>query len=188
MAEDAQRPDEDDLDEDLEDSEAPSSSGAEAVAASSASEAGSDESGSAQRRSSQSAAHPSPRRSSRLWWALPILMLVEFYFYGHDGRLEVCVGVQDETDFSLVGQERTDENRWKFPRCETRLNLGLRTHEQEKTDEALKIACRGATIFRHQGEAKACVAGEKGWQHHVEGSFVPPWDPAYYEHLFWFLR
>ena len=128
------------------------------------------------------------RWTSRLWWALPILMVVEFYAYGHNGRLEVCVGKQGHTDFSLVGQERTDDNRWKFPRCETRLNLGLRSQYDEKVAEGTKVACRGATIFRHQGEAKACVAAEQGWEHRVDASFVPPWDPAYYEHLFWFLQ
>lgn len=131
---------------------------------------------------------PAPRRASRLWWALPILMLVEFYVYGHNGRLEICVGKEGDTDFSLVGQERTDANRWKFPRCETRENLGLRSQQEERVKEGVEAACRGATIFRHQGEAKACIAGEQGWQHRVQGRFVPPWDPAYYRHLFWFLQ
>ena len=128
------------------------------------------------------------RRASRLWWALPILMVIEFYVYGHNGRLEICVGKEGDTDFSLVGQERTDANRWKFPRCETRENLGLRSQHDAKVKEGIEAACRGATIFRHQGEAKVCVAGEQGWQHRVEGRFVPPWDPAYYRHLFWFLQ
>ncbi|MCA9655881.1 MAG: hypothetical protein H6712_12385 [Myxococcales bacterium] len=138
-----------------------------------------------------SASAPAARKkgwSSRLWWALPILMIVEFYAYGRDGRLQICVGKQGHTDFALVGHERTDENRWKFPRCETRLNLGLRSQYDERVAEGIKVACRGATIFRHQGEAKACVAGEQGWEHRVDASFVPPWDPAYYEHLFWFLQ
>lgn len=138
----------------------------------------------------EAAPAPSPvrRRASRLWWALPILMLVEFYVYGHNGRLEICVGKEGDTDFSLVGQERTDANRWKFPRCETRENLGLRSQQEERVKEGIEAACRGATIFRNQGEAKVCVAGEQGWQHRVQGRFVPPWDPAYYRHLFWFLQ
>ncbi len=131
---------------------------------------------------------PVRRRASKLWWALPILMLVEFYVYGHNGRLEICVGKEGDTDFALVGQERTDQNRWKFPRCETRENLGLRSHYGERVQEGVEAACRGATIFRHQGESKACIAGEKGWQHRVEGHFVWPWDPSYYRHLFWFLQ
>jgi hypothetical protein len=142
--------------------------------------------------SAASAPSPKPtpvrRRASRLWWALPILMLVEFYVYGHNGRLEICVGKEGDTDFALVGQERTDANRWKFPRCETRENLGLRSQYDAKVTEGIEAACRGATIFRHQGEAKACAAGEQGWQHRVQGHFVPPWDPAYYRHLFWFLQ
>lgn len=127
------------------------------------------------------------RRASRLWWALPILLVAELYVYGHHGRIEVCVGKEGDTDFSLVGQERTDDNRWKFPRCETRDNLGLRSQYDAGVEEATKAACRGATIFRHQGQAKACVAGEQGWQHRVDARFVPPWDPAYYRHLFWFF-
>lgn len=141
-------------------------------------------------RETKPAATPAParRRASKLWWALPILMLVEFYVYGHNGRLEICVGKEGDTDFSLVGQERTDANRWKFPRCETRENLGLRSQYDERVKEGIEAACRGATIFRHQGESKACAAGEQGWQHRVDGHFVPPWDPAYYRHLFWFLQ
>lgn len=127
-------------------------------------------------------------RFSWLWWALPVLMVVEFYAYGRGGRLEICVGKQGETDFALVGQARTDDNRWKFPRCETRENLGLRSQYDAKVAEGIEVACRGATVFRHQGEAKACVAGEQGWEHRVESHFVPPWDPAYYRHLFWFLQ
>jgi hypothetical protein len=130
----------------------------------------------------------SPRRgAAKLWWALPVLMVIEFYAYGRNGRIDVCVGMEGETDFALVGTERTDDNRWRFPRCETRHDLGLRSSKDEKIEEALRVACRGATIFRHQGQTKACVAGRDGWQHRIESHFVPPWDPAYYEHLFWFF-
>ncbi len=153
-----------------------------------------DSASAAARSGSRSADEPSPRPArprrwtSKLWWALPVLMIVEFYFYGHNGRLEICVGKQGDTDFALVGQKRTDDNRWKFPRCETRLNLGLRSQYDTQVAEGTEVACRGATIFRYKGEAKACTAAEQGWQHRVEGHFVPPWDPAYYEHLFWFFQ
>lgn len=133
-----------------------------------------------------------PRSASafrpKIWWLLPIAIVIEFGIYGHDGRLEICVGKTGTTDFSLVGQTRSDENRWKFPRCETRDNLGLRDREPQLVPPAIEQACRGATIFAHAGEAKACVAQQEGWEHRVEGHFVPPWNPAYYEHLFWFLR
>ena len=50
---------------------------------------------------------PVRRRASRLWWALPILMVVEFYFYGHNGRLEICVGKEGlhGRSVKMLGQE-----------------------------------------------------------------------------------
>lgn len=128
------------------------------------------------------------RRRISLWWLLPAAMVVEFWVYGHNGYIDVCVGKEGQTDFTLEGEARTDENRWKFPRCESRTNLGLRSHFDERVDEATKVACRGATLFRFQGEAKQCEAGEAGWKREVKSRFCPPWDPAYYEHLFWFLQ
>lgn len=115
-------------------------------------------------------------------------MVIEFWVYGRNGYIDVCVGKEGHTDFSLRDQARTDENRWKFPRCESRTNLGLRSHYDERVEEATKVACRGATLFRFQGEADRCEAGEAGWAREVSSRFCPPWDPAYYEHLFWFLK
>lgn len=122
------------------------------------------------------------------WWLLPAAMLIEFYVYGHNGYIDVCVGKEGQTDFSLVGQPRTDENRWKFPRCERRTNLGLRSTYEDKLADGVKVACRQATLFRNQGEAAQCEAADKGWVHQVDTSFCPPWDPNYYKHLFWFLQ
>ena len=99
----------------------------------------------------------------------------------------MCVGKDGETDFALIGQERTDENRWKFPRCEARENLGLKSHYDQAVEESVKVACRGATIFHHQGETKACVAADKGWIHRIEVSHCPPWHDHFRKHLFWFL-
>lgn len=128
------------------------------------------------------------RRRPSVWWLLPIAMVIEFWVYGRNGYIDVCVGKEGHTDFSLRDQARTDENRWKFPRCESRTNLGLRSHYDERVEEATKVACRGATLFRFQGEADRCEAGEAGWAREVSSRFCPPWDPAYYEHLFWFLK
>lgn len=133
-------------------------------------------------------ASASKRRGFSWWWLLPAAMLVEFWVYGHNGYIDVCVGKEGETDFNLVGQPRTDANRWKFPRCETRTNLGLRSNYDERVEEATKVACRGATLFRFQGEAKSCEAQEESWKRQVSARFCPPWDPNYYEHLFWFLK
>lgn len=128
------------------------------------------------------------RRRIPWWWILLGLMVVEFWIYGRRGYVEVCVGKQGETDFSLGDAPRTDENRWKFPRCEERTNLGLVSKYDDVVTEATNVACRGATIFRNQGQGKQCVAGEAGWQHRVLSRQTPPWDRAFYEHLFWFLK
>lgn len=125
--------------------------------------------------------------SGRWWIALLVILVVEFYVYGRNGDIEVCVGKQDVHDFSLVGQERTDENRWKFPRCESRVNLGLRSQYDELVEDATNVACRGATLFRNRGEGPQCVAGEQGWTKQVETSYIWPWDSRYYEHLLWFI-
>lgn len=128
------------------------------------------------------------KKRGRWWWILPAAAVVEFWVYGYRGHVEVCVGKQGQTDFALIGKERTDENRWRFPRCEERLNLGLRSHYDERVDEAVRVACRGATIFRNQGEMDICVDGKDGWEVRIETSQCPPWHAHYYEHLFWFLQ
>ncbi len=122
------------------------------------------------------------------WWILLGLMVVEFWMYGRRGYVEVCVGKQGETDFSLTTAPRTDDNRWKFPRCEQRTNLGLLSKYDDVTAEALSVACRGATIFRNQGQGKQCIAGEAGWERRIETRHCPPWHAPFYEHLFWFLK
>ena len=122
------------------------------------------------------------------WWIILIAVLVvEFYTYGRRGDIEVCVGKQDVHDFSLIGQERTDENRWKFPRCEERVNLGLRSQYDELVEDATNVACRGATLFRNRGEGPQCAKGTDGWTLQVETSYIWPWDSRYYKHLLWFL-
>jgi hypothetical protein len=123
------------------------------------------------------------------WWAtLGVLLAVELFVYGRRGELEVCVGKETVHDFGLRGQERTDANRWKFPRCESAMNLGLRSHYDERVEEAAKVACRGATLFRNRGEGESCIAATDGWEHRVNARYVWPWDSRFYEHLFWFLQ
>lgn len=124
---------------------------------------------------------------SRWWWILLAIFVVEMWIYGSRGQVEVCVGKEGVHDFALVGSERTDENRWSFPRCEERLNLGLRSHFDEQVDQAVLKACRGATMFRHRGEGPACVERSDGWTQRVQTRYIWPWDARFYEHLFWFL-
>ncbi len=127
------------------------------------------------------------RRGSRWWYLLLAVLLVEFYVYGRRAEIQVCVGKQGEHDFGLLGQERDDSNRWRFPRCEVRENLGLRSDFDALLDNATQSACRGQTMLRNRGEGPACIAQEDGWQRQIDSSFIPPWDNRYYEHLLWFL-
>lgn len=132
---------------------------------------------------------PAPKEKSggSRWWVILIVVLVaEFYVYGRRGEIEVCVGKQGVHDFSLMGQERTDDTRWKFPRCESRVNLGLRSQYDELVEDATNVACRGATLFRNRGEGPQCVAQESEWQRQIETSYIWPWDSRYYRHLLWF--
>lgn len=133
------------------------------------------------------AAEAAPKRGSRWWYALVVVLVVEFYVYGRGGEIQVCVGKEGQHDFALIGQERDDGNRWKFPRCELRENLGLRSHYDELVADATQSACRGQTLLRNRGEGGACLEQKDGWQRQVETRFVPPWDPRYYQHLLWFL-
>lgn len=130
----------------------------------------------------------------RWWWFLIAALVIEFWIYGRRGHVEVCVGKQGETDFALVDhtgqarQPRDDSNRWKFPRCEPRDNLGLVSKYDEVTTEAASVACRGATMLKHQGQGKSCVARKDGWEHRITTRQTWPWDPKFFAHLFWFLQ
>jgi hypothetical protein len=131
----------------------------------------------------------SKSKSGGRWWAiLGVIMLVELFVYGRRAEIEVCVGKEGVHDFELRDQARDDANRWKFPRCETRMNLGLRSRYDERVQEAVAVACRGATLFRNRGESKPCLEQADGWQHRIDARYVWPWDPRFYEHLFWFLQ
>jgi len=122
------------------------------------------------------------------WWALlAIALVVEFWMFGRRGEIQVCVGKAEVHRFELLGKARTDENRWAFPRCEKRLNLGLRSSYDAQVADATKAACRGATLFKLRKEGKPCEQATDGWKHRVRTEFVPPWDARYRRELFWFF-
>jgi hypothetical protein len=128
-----------------------------------------------------------PRRRIPWGWIVVVALVVEFGIYGSNGHIEVCVGKEGVHDFDLVGQERNDENRWRFPRCETRMNLGLRSAYEERVEEAVRVACRGATMIQHRGESRSCVEAEAGWIQRISARPCPPWHKHFWTHLFWFL-
>jgi hypothetical protein len=135
------------------------------------------------------AAKPSPKEaSSKRWWVgLGLVLAVELAVYGSRAEIEVCVGKDGVHDFALHGELREDANRWRFPRCETRMNLGLRSRYDESVEDAASVACRGATLFRNRGEAKDCTEATSGWRREVDARQVWPWDARLHRHLLWFL-
>jgi hypothetical protein len=128
-----------------------------------------------------------PRRRIPWGWIVLVALVVEFGIYGSNGHIDVCVGKEGVHDFDLVGQDRDDENRWKFPRCESRMNLGLRSEYEEKVDDAVRMACRGATMIQQRGESRSCVEAEDGWIQRIQTQPCPPWHRHFWTHLFWFL-
>jgi hypothetical protein len=127
------------------------------------------------------------RRRIPWGWIVVVALLIEFGVYGSNGHIEVCVGKEGVHDFDLVGQDRTDENRWQFPRCESRMNLGLRSTYEEKVDDAVRVACRGATMIQHRGESRSCSEAESGWVQRIQTHPCPPWHRHFWSHLLWFL-
>jgi hypothetical protein len=117
-------------------------------------------------------------------WVVGILVIlaVELFIYGHDGRIEVCVGIKDRTDFSLAGQPRTKENARKIPACAERMNLGMWGSSEARGKEALEQACKKATRFQAQ-QTTACLRNDGNWTRKVREEQIMPWDPRLYRRL-----
>jgi len=126
------------------------------------------------------------RRPRRWWIALVVIGLIELFLFGSRGRIRVCVAHEGEHDFALIDQPRTEENTRRYPTCEKRTNVGIVSHFDEARDHAMLTACQRAAVLRPKHVVYQCALPEDGWQHRVETSFVPPWDPVYYKRLFWF--
>jgi hypothetical protein len=126
-------------------------------------------------------------RGRFLWIAIAAFGLAELWLFGAKGDIRVCVARDGEHDFSLVDTPRTEDNTQRYPSCERRLNVGLRSHFEERVEDAMLHACRRATILRGKEATIACALEEAGWTHRVEAKWVPPWDAAYYKRLFWFF-
>lgn len=123
----------------------------------------------------------------RPWWALLLVIgLIELFLFGSRGRMRVCVAHEGEHDFALVDQPRTEENTRRYPTCVKRTNVGIVSEYDDVRTEATGYACQRAAVLRPTSVLYQCILEQDGWQHRVETSFVPPWDPIYYRRLFWF--
>jgi len=123
-----------------------------------------------------------------LFWRLaPYLIAAAFIFelllFGSRGDLTVCVAKKGAHDFDLVGQEKTDKNRWRFPYCESALNIGFVSRYDEQVAEARNSACRRATMLQYKQERSDCAAGRQHWEMRVDAKQVAPWERRFYRRL-----
>ncbi|HEX2735658.1 MAG TPA: hypothetical protein VHM70_28860 [Polyangiaceae bacterium] len=127
-----------------------------------------------------------PRRDNFWLWALGILLLlsIELLVYGHNGQIEVCVGIDGVTDFSLKHQARTKETARKMPQCASRLNLGMYDKTEEQALEALTDACGRATMV-NKGEIDNCLHRNNKWTRDVTKTQIAPWDRRLYRRILW---
>lgn len=132
---------------------------------------------------------PKPRETwiNTLVWALGILVLlgIEIYVYGHDGDIEVCVGIDKLTDYTIRAETRTKANATKHPFCAKRVNLGMWSKSDELADAALKEACGAASRVVGAEHRQKCIRRDDPWTRFVEKKQIPPWDPRLYRRLLW---
>lgn len=124
-------------------------------------------------------------RSTALWLGVvAIVFAVELFIYGHAGIIRVCVGLEGQTDFSLLNRKTADASPRSHPFCAERRNIGMYPNADEAARAALEEACqRGAVLTR--GDQRACLRREKGWVRQVHKENVPPWDERVYRRLLW---
>jgi hypothetical protein len=136
---------------------------------------------------STQAASASSEKDRTIWfWVLGIVaaLSIELYVYGHNGFVQVCVGVEGVTDFSQRGTLRSAANAKTAPFCASRLNLGMYSDTDERAQEALNEACSRATILNRK-ELTPCLRRENKWARQVYKEQVPPWDKRLYRRLLW---
>ncbi len=124
-------------------------------------------------------------RSTALWLCVvAVIFAVELFIYGHAGIIRVCVGLEGQTDFSLLTRGNVAASPRSHPFCAERRNIGMYPNAENAAQAALEEACqRGATLTG--GEMRACLRREQGWIRQVHKENVPPWDKRVYRRLLW---
>lgn len=135
---------------------------------------------------SDTAPQEKPRDKTFWLWVVGIasILAVELYVYGHNGQIEVCVGIEGVTDFAERNQPRNAANFRSAPQCSRRLNLGMYEGTQELSQAALQEACARATV-QNRDAMPDCLRRDKKWTRQVYKEQVPPWDPRLYRKLLW---
>jgi hypothetical protein len=129
---------------------------------------------------------PESWRNTILWAVgIAIILCAELFIYGHNGRIQVCVGVDTLTDYALRAEPRTKENAKKHPFCAERLNLGMWSSKDELSQAALNDACTAAARVVGQEHRQKCLRKDEPWTRFVEQEHVMPWDARLYRRLLW---
>jgi hypothetical protein len=133
-----------------------------------------------------------PKRKPETWtntllWLAGILLLlgIELYIYGHDGYVQVCVGIQEITKFELRHEVKTKANAKHHPFCAERMNLGMWSSSEEHGKAALEEACHSAARVVGMERKQHCLRNDDPWKRFVDTQQVMPWDPRFYRRLLW---
>jgi hypothetical protein len=129
---------------------------------------------------------PETWTNTLLWGAGILLVLgVELFVYGHDGYIQVCVGIKEITKFESRNEPKSKENARYHPFCAERMNLGMWTSSDEQSQDALKDACHAAARVVGMERKQDCIRNDDPWTRFVDIRQVMPWDPRLYRRLFW---
>lgn len=113
-----------------------------------------------------------------------VIFAVELFIYGHAGIIRVCVGLEGQTDFSLLERRDPQAPPREHPYCAERRNIGMYPRAEEAAREALDEACQRAAALT-RGDQHACIRREQGWVRQVHKQNLPPWDERVYRRLLW---
>lgn len=125
--------------------------------------------------------------TNTLLWLAGILVVlgIELYIYGHDGYIQVCVGIDQITKFEIRHEVKTKANAKYHPFCAERLNLGMWGSSDEHAKAALEQACHAAARVVGMERKQNCLRNDEPWKRFVVTEQVMPWDPRLYRRLLW---
>lgn len=124
-------------------------------------------------------------RSTLIWVVgMAALLALELFIYGHNGRIQVCVGLEGITKYELLSQPRAEHPIVQYPICSERVNLGMFSRSDEAAEHALMEACTRAAGLLRQDRLE-CIRREQRWNRKVVKEQILPWDPRMYRRLLW---
>ena len=126
----------------------------------------------------------SARKIPWFWLSVAVLFCAELYVFGHDGELSACVGKEGTHDFSLIGGEHDESQRWALPYCQSGENLGMVSHREELAARARNISCQQAAALQFPEEEESCRNSQDGWKLQYRGKQIYPWSARFVKRFF----